>query len=82
MGFLCSVVAGWDEGGWFSRTRRMVVSSDVRSGFLVEEEMSKDLTDEEFVQILIKNGWSPEDASKELERVYAEAAEEDGMDFL
>ena len=44
--------------------------------------MSKDLTDEEFVQRLIQAGWSPEDASKELENTYAEAAEEDGMDFL
>lgn len=43
--------------------------------------MSRDLTDEEFVQRLIENGWSPEDATKELSRVYDEAAEEDGMDF-
>lgn len=38
--------------------------------------MSRDLTNEEFVQRLIENGWSPEDASKELERVCAEAADD------
>lgn len=43
--------------------------------------MSRDLTDQEFVQRLIENGWSPEDASKELERVN-EDLEESGMDFL
>lgn len=43
--------------------------------------MSRDLTDEEFVQMLINNGWDPLEASKELERMLADAAEEDGMDF-
>lgn len=34
--------------------------------------MSIDLTDEEFVQRLIENGWSPEDAAKELQKMYDE----------
>lgn len=39
------------------------------------------MTDEEFVQRLIDAGWDPFEASKELERMLADAAEEDGMDF-
>lgn len=42
--------------------------------------MAKELTDEEFVQRLIENGWYPEDASKELARL-DEDLKESGMDF-
>lgn len=43
--------------------------------------MGKDLTDKEFIDRLIESGWSQHEAEKEVEKMYTEAAIEDGMDY-
>ena len=45
-----------------------------------EKRMGKILTDKEMVQRLIEAGWTKANAEKELEKMLADAAEEDGME--